>query len=273
MNAPPYFLSQQGRPSISSTDDLEEALLWDYSFTFAPEGNHSVEVTFNEEHSVEYEIDLEDVDGLAQIRVTAASGVLPLLLLPDMKLEVTDDLYRYTAADGSPLTFEEAKTIRYQTMVFERLDVLDVQCVRPSIADRTFDELLIPFLENSTPLPVGGTPGTVAEHLTWLFDTLLGNSPFARQPASVECRYGYELGGMPIEAPVVLVTRQDFAIGFDEELIAQIAGAIGQWLEAVQPPTTNARLIFGLTFWSAIPRSEAPLLRLPNVILPMSDVK
>jgi hypothetical protein len=270
---PPYLISQQGVPSVPSANDLEEALLWDYSFTFAPEGNHSLEVTFNEEQSVAYELDLENVDGNAQIRVTAASGALPLVLLPDMKLVETNDLYRYEKADGTPLTFEEAETIGWRTMVFQRLDVLDVQSARPTIAGQSFQELLIPFLENSTTLPIGGTPGTIAEHLTWLFDTLLGNSPFATQPASIECRYGYELGGMPIEAPVVLVTRQDFAIGFDEELIEQIAGAIAQWLEAVQPPTTNARLIFGLTFWCAIPRTNAPLLRLPNVSLPMSDVK
>jgi hypothetical protein len=71
---------------------------------------------------------------------------------------------------------------------------------------------------------------------------------------------------------VLLVARQDVPIGFDEEFIAQMTTAIDQWFEAVQPPSTDARLIFAVTLWSAVPHIDATLLRLASVSLPMSDV-
>jgi hypothetical protein len=62
------------------------------------------------------------------------------------------------------------------------------------------------------------------------------------------------------------------AIGFDEELLDQIAAGLRQWLDAVQPPATDARLIFALTLWNALPRMDALLLRLTRVSLPMTSV-
>jgi hypothetical protein len=230
------LIAQQGTPSVPSSDTLAEAVLWDYSLTCLLEDDGAFEITYNEDRTVAYTLAREDPD----LRVTAASGAIPRVLIA-----------------GSTLT-----------VIMERLNAVDVQSARAT----GFAEPVIPYLENSERIVIGGQPATIAAHLTTVLNTLLGTSPFATQPASIEVRYGYTLGDMPIEAPVVLVTRQDLAIGFDDQLIDQIASSLHQWFDAVQPPSTGGRLIFTLMFWSAIPRFDAPLLRLANVSVSMADV-
>jgi hypothetical protein len=159
-----------------------------------------------------------------------------------------------------------------RTVVFERLDVIDVQSARASVQGVAFNEPTLPFVQNAQQIDIGGGPARISVHLSSVLQTLLGNSPFASQPTSIECRYAYAIGGVSIEAPVVLLARQDVAIGFDEELMEQVEAAIRQWLDAVKPPASEARLVFALTFWSAIAQTDAPLLRLTNLSLSMSDV-
>jgi hypothetical protein len=268
----PILLSQHGVPSVPSSDTLAEAVLWDYHCAFMSESNTTLEVTFNETRVVTYSIELRDVDGVAEIVVSASSGALPLVLIPDTALIRTDDgAYRYRMSDGTLLLFEDVGTMSVRTLVIERLDVIDAQSVRVSMEEVSLEPLL-PFVENLQRIDIGDRPATMATHLTSLLQTLLGHSPFATQPASIECRYAYTIGGMPIEAPVLLVVRQEIAIGFDEELIGQIASGIQQWLDTIQPPTTDARLVLDLTLWNSIPRTDAPLLHLANVSLAMTAV-
>jgi hypothetical protein len=238
-------MSQQGVPSVPSSDTLGEAVLWDYRFTMYYAGDTAFEVTFNEERTVSYTVALEDVGGVTQVKVTS-SGALPLA------------------------QYEEDRST--WTVTIPRLDVLDVQSARATVQGIAFAEPMLPFLENGEAITPGAGPASLAAHLTAMLQTLLANSPFASQPMSLECRYGYDIGGVPIEAPVVLVTRQDVAIGFAEELVGMIADSIQQWMDAVQPPATDARLILALTFWSAIARTDAPLLRLTQVVVPMASV-
>lgn len=273
MSQKPVLLSQHSIPSVPSSDTLAEAVLWNYHFALASEGNTTFEITFNETRSVAYSMELRDSDGVAEMVLTASSGALPLLLILDTAMVRTDDgVYRYRMSDGSLLSFEDASAMRIRTVVIERLDVIDVQSARASVQEMSFDTPLIPFVENLQRIDIGDRPATIATHLTSLLQTLLGHSPFASQPASIECRYAYALDSMPIEAPVLLAMRQEIAIGFDEELINQIASGIQLWLDAVQPPTSDARLVFNLTLWSAIPHTDAPLLRLANISLPMTGV-
>jgi hypothetical protein len=238
-------MSQQGVPSVPSSDTLDEAVLWDYRFTIYYAKGTDFEVTFNEERTVSYTVAIEDAGGVTQVNVTS-SGALPLA------------------------QYDEDRST--WTITIPRLDVLDVQSARATVQGVAFAEPLLPFLENGAAITLAGQPASLAAHLTAMLQTLLANSPFASQPMSLECRYGYDIGGLPIEAPVVLVTRQDVAIGFAEELVGMIESSILQWMDAVQPPTTNARLILALTFWSAIARTDAPLLRLTQVVVPMSSV-
>jgi hypothetical protein len=240
------MLAQESSPSVPSSDSLAEAVLWDYRFVVYYDEGLSFDVTFNEERTVSYTAGFDDAGGVFQVRVTASSGVLPL-----------------AQYDSDRTTW---------TITIPRLDALDVQSARASVQEATFPNPLLPFVESSAPIAIGGGPASLETHLAAMLQTLLANSPFASQPMSLECRYGYDIGGLPIEAPVVLVTRQDVAIGFAEELVAMIAGSIQQWMEAVQPPSTEARLIFALTFWSAIARTDAPLLRLTQVYLPLTSV-
>lgn len=272
MSQPPFLLSQQGLPSVPSSSDLGEATLWDYRFELYFAGGTSFEVVYNETKTTSYTMELLDAGGIAQIRVTASSGSLPLILIPETTLVPTDGVYRYRWPDGNLLTFEEAVGTERHAIVMERLAVLDVQSARAVVQGVTFPQPLIPFIENTEQIGIGSHPATIAAHLTSLLRLLLGNSPFASQPAAIQVRYAYVIGGVPVEAPVLLLARQDIAIGFDDQLIEQIAAAIRQWLDAVQPPPTEARLLFGFTFWSAAPRTDAHLLRLANVSLPMTDV-
>lgn len=274
MNEPPVLVSQQGVPSVPSGNTLDEAVLWDYSYTsLLLLGDTPFEVTFNDDRTESYTMTLEDADGIAQVRVTASAGALPLVVYGDTELVPVDGAYQYRMADGSLLTFVDASEMRNRIMVtIPRLDVLDVQSARATIGGHSFAEPFLPFIENDQPIALGGAPASIAAHLNGLLQMLLANSPFASQPMAIECRYGYAIGGLPIEAPVVLVTRQDVAIGFAEELVEMIASSIQQWLEAVKPPATDAELIFTLTFWSALPRTDATLLRLARVTLPMTSV-
>lgn len=246
MNQPPVLLSQQGDPSVPSSDTLAEAVLWDYQFTVYYNAGLSFDVTFNEERTVSYSAALEDAGGVSEVKVTASSGALPVA------------------------EFDEERSL--WTITIPRLDVLDVQSARLTVERMPLPDPLLPFVESAEPIALGGTPASLETHLTAVLQTLLANSPFASQPMSLECRYGYDIGGLPIEAPVLLVTRQDVAIGFAEELVGMIAASLRQWMEAVQPPATDARLIFALTFWSAIARNDAPLLRLTQLYLPMTSV-
>lgn len=273
MNPPPILIAQQGTPSVPSSATLAETLLWNYIFTCYLGGGAAFDVTYNEERTVACTLALEDAGGIARIRVTASAGVPPLVLIPETTLVAGDGAYRYRTADGSLLSFEDAASNRMRTIVFERLNVIDVQSARAAIHDIRFPEPLLPSLENDQRIELGGgPPAPLAAHLNALLHALIASSPFATQPASIECRYGYTIGGLPLEAPIVLVTRQDLAIGFDEPLLDQIAASVRQWLDTVQPPSTGARLIFGVKFWNAIPRIDAPLLRLTNLSLSMSDV-
>jgi hypothetical protein len=233
---PPYLISQQGSITAPESDRLEEAVLWDYTFAFGPEGDASFDVTYNEDRTVAYTI--------VEEQVTASDGAVPRVSI-----------------DGG-----------VRTVLFERLDVIDVQSARANVQGVAFPEPTLPFVQNAQQIDIGGGPARISVHLTSVLQTLLGNSPFASQPTSIECRYAYAIGGVPIEAPVVLLARQDVAIGFDEQLMEQVEEAIRQWLDAVKPPSTDARLVFALTFWSAIAQTDAPLLRLTNLSLPMSDV-
>lgn len=270
---PPVLLSQQGLPSDPASDGLDDAVLWDYSFTFDGDADVAFSVAFNEERTIEYAMTLEETDGMAQVRVTASSGAPPLVQLPEMTLvPMAAGVYRYQTADGPMLTFADASEMRRRTVVFPRLDVVNAQSVRTSVAGESFRQPHLPFVENEQVITIGDEPNTLAAHLTALLQALLGRSPFASQPLALECRYAYTIGNMPIEAPVLLFMRQDVAIGFDEELLDQIAAGLRQWLDAVQPPATDARLIFGLTLWNAIPRTDALLLRLTRVALPMTAV-
>ena len=272
MTEPPLLISQHGTLSVPASDRLEEAVLWSYSFTVYSDAGLAFEVEYNGERTSSYTMALENADGVAQVRVTASDGAVPLVLIAETTLVPVQDAYRYRTSDGAFLAFEEAAGMRARTVVIERLNVLHVQSARARVREISFSEPTLPFVQNVQRMEVGGTRASIVEHLTNLLHALLGDSPFASQPTSIECRYGYAIGGLPIEAPVVLVARQDLAIGFDDELIAQIEEAIRQWLEAVQPPAQEARLIFAVTCWSAIPQIDAPLLRLTNLSLPMADI-
>ena len=272
MSQPPALLFQQCVPSVPSSDELQEAALWNYSFTFQFADSTPFEVTFNGKQIVSAEIALEEADGIAQIRVTASSDALPVVLIPGTDLVPTEGAYRYRKSDGTMLTLGEAMAIPDRTVVFQRMHVLHVQSARASVQGACFAAPLVPLVENTARIEIGGGPATLAQHLTSLLQRLLGDSPFASQSLGIECRYGYDLGGVPIEAPVLLVVRQDVAIGFDDQLVEHSAGAIRQWLDAVQPAQAGARLILTLTFWSSTAPSDAPLLRLTNVSLAMSDV-
>lgn len=234
---------------MPSSEALGEAVLWDYRFTMLLFGDTVFEVTFNEERSVSYSMTFHEADGVAHVDVTASEGTLPVVSSDDV-----------------------AEMWKRVTVTVPRLNVLEVQSARATVQGVSFPEPLRPFLEQSQGIVLGGEPVSISAHLTSLLQTLLGNSPFASQPLAIECRYGYAIGGLPIEAPVVLVARQDVAIGFAEELVGMVESSIQQWMAAVQPASTEARLIFTLTFWNALPRTDSQLLRLTRVTLPMSAV-
>ncbi len=266
------MMSQQGTVTVPDGDRIDDAVLWDYSFTFHLGGDTAFEVTYNGDRTSAYTMELHDAGGVAEVRVTASAGALPVVTFEDTVVVKEEDAYRYRTSDGALLSYADAASAFTRTVVLERLDVLDVQSARAEVQKVSFTEPILPFVQNAQRIDIGGASASITVHLASVLQTLLGNSPFASQPTSIECRYGYAIGGLPIEAPVVLVARQDLAIGFDEPLIEQVEAAIRQWLAAVQPPAADARLIFAFTFWSAITQTDAPLLRLTNLSLPMCDV-
>jgi len=239
VDRPPVIAAQQGAASQPSATTLADAVLWDYSFTCYYAEGVPFTVTFNEERTVSY-------------TYTGGTSIEP-------------------GGDDAPVVTASSESGDV-TIAFRNLNAIDVQSARVAFADVAMIDACTPNIDNAQQIEIGGTSATLAEQLTSLLKTLLGNSPFASQPMRMECHYGYSIGGVSVQAPVLLVARQDVPIGFDEEFIRQMTAAIDQWLEAVQPPSTDARLIFGLTLWSAVPHIDATLLRLASVSLPMSGV-
>lgn len=159
-------------------------------------------------------------------------------------------------ADSYDVTFNESRretraTDGQRAITIERLNVLETKSVRVHMDGVTFAELLVPFIEQHNEIAIDNV------------DTLLNDIEGAAQ-FSIGCYYIYDLAGMPIELPVVLVARQDYAA----ELGAAMHGAVAQWLDAAQPPSTNARLRLDLTLWSA-PDADQPLARLSHLVMPM----
>lgn len=190
------LISQSATRSTTSPKSVEEALLWDYSFTYDGEAD-SYDVTFNESRR--------------ETRETNGEGAIAI----------------------------------------ERLNVLETRSVRVHVEGVTFAKLLVPFIEHHDAIAV--------EDVDVLLKQIEGAAQF-----SIGCYYLYDLAGIPVELPVVLVARQDYAA----ELGAAMHGAVAQWLDAAQPPSTNARLRLDLTVWSAAD-AEQPLVRLSHLVMPM----
>lgn len=164
------------------------------------------------------------------------------------------------------VSFDEERSQTYatgdeagiQTLTVGRLDVTEVRSARAALGESSFPEPARPSIDNATRIPIGAGRGTIEDHLRALFDRVKPGQ------FSLECHYAYELGEMALEMPVALVARQDFA----EELIEHIAGAMRQWIEMAQPPTTAARWRFALTVW----HGETQLLRLAQLSLAVGDI-
>jgi hypothetical protein len=273
VNQPPALAAQHGTPSFPTTGRLAEAVLWDYSFSFYLFGDTEFAVTYNEERTVTYSMMVVDAEGVGEIHVTASSGLLPLVTIPDTTAIPADRGYRYRTDDGSFLTADQLMLdVSTRTVVIPRLSIHDVQSAKASVQQVTFREPLLPSLAFEQGFLIGETEAPLREHLTTLLQTILGAGTFATQPLSLECHYGYSLGGLPVEAPVALMPRQDFAIATDAELIDEIAGSIAQWRDTIQPPVTEGRFSFKLKLWNAVPDQKAVLLQLGRVTLPISSV-
>ncbi len=153
-----------------------------------------------------------------------------------------------------------------RTIVYERLDVRNVQCARGSAEGLTFAAPAAPTMEISGPVMVGSVPASITSHLTSLVAALVGSLPITME---IRCFYISLLNGMPVAVPVVLVSRQDVTIG-DAALFEQIESTVHQWLDVAQPPLNAATLSVQLTLWSTVAGIEAPLLRIADASLPMS---
>ncbi|HEX6097615.1 MAG TPA: hypothetical protein VF432_14905 [Thermoanaerobaculia bacterium] len=141
----------------------------------------------------------------------------------------------------------------------ERLDASEIRSARGAVGEVAFVDSITPSIENGNAIAIGsGESKTLEEHLAALFRRLRPDQ------FSLEVHYAYDLGGMPVEVPVVLVARQAFA----EELIEHITAATRQWQSAIDPPATNARWRFALTMW----HGAATLLRLSSLQLALRDV-
>jgi hypothetical protein len=275
MIEPPMLTTQHGAASVVPAEVLDDALLWDYSFSFwirdeSLPSQMSLAITLNEERTATYELLTEDANGLLQIRVTPPD--IAVMLDAATPVAMGDGVFQYRRQDGTMVGSEDWQSMSQRTIVLTRLNIIDVQSARGSADGVTFDAPYLPSLESTSRFDIGSGPNTLAGHLTTLLHGLLGNAPFATQQLSLACHYGYTIGGMPVRAPVLLVSRQELSIGFDELLIEEIAGSIGQWLAAVQPPANEARLIFDLTVWNATRHTEAVLLHLGELSLAMENV-
>ncbi|HEX6160302.1 MAG TPA: hypothetical protein VF111_09065 [Thermoanaerobaculia bacterium] len=179
----------------------------------------------------------------------------------------------YFAAEEPPATvevvFDEERSATYpvpegeqlaaRSMTIERLDLGEIRSARAAFGEITFREPVSASIENANEIAFGsGAPATMEGHLAALFRWL------RPEEFSLEVHYRYQVGGMPVEAPVALVTRQEFT----EELIEHITGAMRQWQETIDPPVTDAYWRFQVTLWHA----GAQVLRLSHLLLAVRDV-
>lgn len=270
MNQPPYLTTQHGQPSVPSTSDFHDVVLWDYSFSFHYEGDVGFTITYNEERTVAYSMAIVDAGGTGELRLTAESGPIPMVSIPRTTAVPTGNGCRYQNDEGAFLTAEElVQEAGTRTVTIEGLSIVDTQSARATVEGVTFPRPLLPLLVYEQPFLLEPAGASLADQLTAVLQPLLGPDTFPAQPLSLECHYGYTIGGLPVVAPVVLVPRQDFTIDTDAELIAQIATSFAMWKETVQPPTTGARIVLKVELWNALLDQKATLLQLASVSFPI----
>lgn len=188
-----------------------------------------------------------------------------LMADPETTFEVIGNEGVATTTATPPIVHIDDAT---RTIAFERLDVRDVQCARASAEGVTFAAPVAPAIEIVESLTIGSAPAPIATHLASIAAALVGQMPVTME---IRCFYVSMLNGGPVAVPVVLVPRQDVTVD-DAALFEQIESSVHQWLDAAQPPATEARLSFGITIWSTIAAIEVPLLRIADASLPMSAI-
>ena len=123
MKSRPSLVSQQSSVSYPSSENLAEAMLWDFALTVYAEDFAGLEVLWNESRRDSYAVTLENVEGSARVRTSGGSEPLPLVLIGETTPVAVDGAYQYRRGDGDLLSFDDAAGMQSRTIVFERLDV------------------------------------------------------------------------------------------------------------------------------------------------------
>ncbi|MFL6244913.1 MAG: hypothetical protein ACJ74H_02730 [Thermoanaerobaculia bacterium] len=250
MTIPPTFIRQEATPSFARTARLEELVLWDFAFAVYCTADLTFEITWNGARTVSYTMSAEKVDGVARLLIVAESGAAPIIRGEEAQ------------------TIEDLLNPAIHTIVFERLDVREVQSARVSAEEAALPEIA-PSIEVGETVTIENASGSIASDLASFFDALLAPSQIEVWPIEIRGYYAYTLDVVPITVPVVLVQRHDVSIR-DATFFEQISSIYDQWFADAQPPARDARAKFEITIWSPRAESETPLLHLGDVSLPFT---
>jgi len=210
----------------------------------------------------------------------------------------------------SPLRWEDAAQYPTRTVSFTGLDVLQQENawaglgvlrnqdlgknpvtgryrpVNPAFVFETplvrFVNVLNPFLDPAgeilLPDEVQPASSTLEGYLAAMFAKLLGHLPQATSVlVKLGVSYGYSLGKqLPVELPMFLTTPYEYNVGGDSSFVNSVARRIKAWFAergmSAPNPSMNGSLVFDLTIFSTLSRSQLPLLRLRYIELPCSSV-
>ncbi len=231
MDLRPFFGAPSATPTLSDSTRPEDVTLWDFAFPLGMYGEREAafEITWNASRTDSYTVSVEEIDEVPRARVTSETGPLPIV-----------------RGDGSTVF----------TLVFERLDLRNVQCAR---ADGHATPVA-PMLAPRQPLTLPSMGASTASELAAVLASLAGGSGITSWPIELRCHYAYTLEGNAVRVPVVLVAKHELMLD-DRSLFEQIESTVHHWLAAAQPPENDARFSFDVAIWSTVLDREEPLLR------------
>ncbi|WP_439515776.1 hypothetical protein [Oceanibaculum nanhaiense] len=145
-----------------------------------------------------------------------------------------------------------------------------------------FANVLNPYLDPAgsifLPNEVHPASATLEGYISALFELLLdGLVSDTTVLVKLAVSYGYTLGeGLPVELPMLLTTPHEYKIAGDPSFVGTVANRIKAWFadRNMNPASlpANAALVFDLTIFSTLSKSQLPILRLREIELPCGSV-
>jgi hypothetical protein len=141
----------------------------------------------------------------------------------------------------------------------------------------TFSEPVQPTLAPGDPIDISliGSPQvrSLSAHLTALFGALAAQAGQNELTVQVVVTYTFTLNsGSGAPLPITLPLLMQPPLTLSDAMIANLAGAIGNWFAANQPSSVNGQLTFAVTVMTTLTTTTMPMLSLSDLFLLLTNV-